>query len=321
MAKMTTKNTKNEILEAYESVLNQLAEAKAGKTTTAEVVKAKEIKATKEAAKEIVGLNILNDEMTKKYESLISTIEMLEKDIEELYGIKAEADSLEALINAHKDKEKELDAKHNERLAKLNAQYEEKAEANKREDERIKADLKKLLEEARAKYNEETAKLNKDRAREKEEYTYNLKRERAIENDKWADEKATREKELADKELEIAKREVAASTALSNQAQLEAEIESLKAETKAQYAQGVKDGEAQAEKVTAIKIAKANQECEFKVNVAESKVESLTAANAKLEAQNAELQAKLDAASTRVQEMAIKVAENSGARIIETSTK
>lgn len=321
MAKVTEKNTKKEILEAYEAVVKQLSDTRAAKTTTADVVKEKEVKAVKEAAKEIVGLGILNEEVTGKYNSLISTIEMLEKDIQDLYGIKKQADSLEALINVYKDKNDELVAGHKEEMARLQAEHCEKVAANNAEIEKIKAEAKKTLEDVRNAHKEETNRIAKERQRENEEYAYNLKRIRDKENDVWEDEKATRERILADKEAAVALREADAEVKCSKFEAQEAEIETLKAEIKATYEKGVKDGEAQAEKVTAIKIAKANQECEFKVSVAEAKVESLTASNAELKAQANELQGKLDAASTRVQEMAIKVAENSGVRMLESNNK
>ena len=94
MSKVTEKNTKAQILEAYEQAIQTIAELKAGKTTTAEVVKAKEIKAVKEDAQQVVYMNILDSNIITKYNNLLETIKMLEAEIEELYGIKKEADTL-----------------------------------------------------------------------------------------------------------------------------------------------------------------------------------------------------------------------------------
>lgn len=98
MAKVTEKNTKKEILEALREVEAKLAERRAAVTTTADTVKAAEVVNKKATAKEIIEMNILNDEITNKYNDLLSTIDVLTKEIEELHEIKVGLDTLEALL-------------------------------------------------------------------------------------------------------------------------------------------------------------------------------------------------------------------------------
>lgn len=316
---VTSKNTKQEILDAYNEVLDQLKAAKAAKKTTADVIKEKAIEKTKEEAKEIVELDILNEDITNKYNSLNETIAMMKKEIEELYGIKTQADSLEALLNTYNDKNSELIAKNQAKHKELEAEFNEKKayfdnllkEANKKHDIEVS--------ELRNKYKEEQKKIELEREREEESYNYDLLRERRIENDKWEDEKAAREKELSDKEKAVILREQDALEALDKVDGLTKAMEELEEQAAAQYQKGLKEGEANAEKVTAIRIAKMEAEANHRVEIAESKVSTLTESNEELKAKVNELQSKLDAAYTRVNEVALASARNSGQRIIESN--
>lgn len=321
MSKITAKNTKNEILEAYEKALNEIKSLKEGKTTTAEVVKAKEVKATKQAAKEIVELNILNDDMVGKYNSLISTIEMLEKDIEELYGIKNEADSLEALVNSHKDLSAKLTQEHEDKLANLNKKYEEKRTELIEDLDKMKKENMETLEALRLATKEEKAKLDKERAREKEEYTYNLNRERAIENDKWFDEKTTRERLLAAREENVAERELEIDRLEEKVSALESKIDDLTDEKQEMYNKGFEEGKIKAKKEAETAKIFSDRAHKSELDRKEDVIESLRQSNEELRRSNDMLQSKLDASYDRIQSMSMEVAKNSGTRIVESTTK
>lgn len=321
MSKVTEKNTKAQILDAYEQAMKTIAELKAGKTTTAEVVKAKEIKAVKEAAQQIVNMNILEPSIVAKYNNLLETIKMLEAEIEELYGIKKEADTLEALINAYKDDERRFKIAKEERLTKANEEYEEKVAANNKKVAELKADYDKLLVELKAKYQEEKTKLEKERAREKEEYTYNLNRERAIENDKWEDEKATREKELTNRENAVAERELEVTTKDKALEEAVCEIESLKAEKVSEYNRGFEEGKAKAKKEADTSKVFSDKAHKAELDRKDDKIAALESSLSEARNTNMSLQAKLDEAYARIQSMAIEAAKNSGIRMVESSTK
>jgi hypothetical protein len=321
MAKVTEKNTKKEILEALAAAEAALQAKKEGKTTTAEIVKEKEVKATKEAAKEIISLGILNDDMTNKYNSLLATIEMLEKDIEELYGIKRNADTLEALINSYKDKGAELSNNYQTKLEELNKEFADKKAHFDAKLQESQESHNKLVSELKEQYKEEKAKLDKERAREKEDYTYELKRERMIEDNNWADEKAAREKAIADRENELTIREVKIDEMLSTIANLETNIEVLNAQVIKASEEGFAKGKADAEKVTAIRIANTEKEAKWQKEMSDKEILSLKTALANAELKAESLQSKLDEAYTKINEVALVSAKNSGVRMMENNTK
>lgn len=321
MSKVTEKNTKAQILDAYEEAMRTIAELKAGKTTTAEVVKAKEIKAVKESAKQIVEMNILDAGIVAKYNNLLETIKMLEAEIEELYGIKKEADTLEALINAYKDDERKFKIAKEERLAKANEEYEEKVAANNKKIAELKDDYAKLLSDLKAKYQEEKVALEKERAREKEEYTYNLNRERTIENDKWADEKAQREAALKAKEDAIAERE-------SKVEELEQKIKDLESskcflETKIEEVKisSFEEGKAKAKKEADTSKVFSDRAHKAELDRKDDRIAALESALEEAREANKSLQSKLDESYARIQSMAIEAAKNSGVRMVESTNK
>lgn len=321
MSKVTEKNTKAQILDAYEAAMKTIAELKAGKTTTAEVVKAKEIKAVKESAQQVVDMNILDASIIEKYNNLLKTIELLEAEIEELYGIKKEADTLEALINAYKDDERKFKVAKEERLTKANAEYEEKVATNNKKVADLKADYDKLLTELRANYKEQEAKLAKDRAREKEEYEYNLNRERAIANDKWEDEKTAREKELAIREDAVSQRELEVEKLENKVFNLESIIEELESEIISAKEQAFEDGKAKAKKEADTSKVFSDRAHKAELERKEDKIAALESSLAESRKANESLQAKLDEAYARIQSMAIEAAKNSGVRMVESNNK
>lgn len=321
MSKVTEKNTKAQILDAYEEAMRTIAELKAGKTTTAEVVKAKEIKAVKESAKQIVEMNILDAGIVAKYNNLLETIKMLEAEIEELYGIKKEADTLEALINAYKDDERKFKIAKEERLAKANEEYEEKVAANNKKVAELKDDYAKLLSDLKAKYQEEKVALEKERAREKEEYTYNLNRERTIENDKWADEKATREKELTDRENAVAKRELEMATYEAEKLEHLNKIKELESLIEEEKQASFEEGKAKAKKEADTSKIFSDRAHKAELDRKDDRIAALESALEEARQANKSLQSKLDESYARIQSMAIEAAKNSGVRMVESTNK
>lgn len=308
---VTMKNTKAEIMDAYEQAVKKVTELKSGKTSVAEEVKKKEIKKIKENAKEIIDLGILNDDMTSKYNDLLKAIELLEEEVQEYYSIKKEAGTLEALINAGKDKEREIREKHE----RLNSDLTERYNFRKKElDDRAEAQtdtIKKTLEELLAKEKEEKILLAKRRDREEEEYKYNLSREKKKENDAWEEEKELREKVLAEKEEAVTDREAKITEIEEEVEALTEKVEDLKNESQAMYAKGQKDGEAQSEKINAIKRANIEKEAKWQAEKLNDKIDAIEAALETERKAHEDCKSKLEKAYMQIQTMATKTVEAS----------
>ena len=319
MAKVTEKNTKKEILEALKEAEAKLAERREANTTTADVVRVKEVEAKKNDAKEIVEMNILNSDITAKYKSLLDTVDMLERKVQELHEVKAGLDTLEALMIVQNNTKANFEAEMAEKKATFDKTMQERKAEEEASIEKLRAKYSKLMDELREEYHELKKELEKTRKREIEEYEYKLKRERAIENDKWQDEKASREKTLSAKEAAVAEREALVQEKDVKISTLMNEIASLEAKAKENIAIALKEGEAKAEKTCAIKVAGIKKDAEWQDEIAKREIASLKAALIAKEEEVTELRSKLDNAYTRIQEMAIEQSKASTPRLVETT--
>lgn len=328
MKDVTLKDTKNviydayeEVSEAYEDALKKIKALESSKVDPQKQIAEKVKKETFKTAEEVIGLGILNPEIIEKKKALDSAIAMETEELDTIYKIKVEANTLTALVNANIDKRLELEKKDKEneeayrkRLADREAEYRE---AEKKLQESFDAKSKELKKN----YEELETNLKVQRARDEESYKYDLKRERKIENDKWADEKALREKCLADRELEVAERE-------EKMAEMEATIAELKAKVEqipALVEQAKKDGEEakakELEKVHAIKEASVKRDAEWEKKILNQQVESLTKELDKAHDKANGLEVKLNEAYKEITGIATKTVQSSGVRIIESVSK
>ena len=321
MAKITEKNTKKEILEALQETEKELANLRTANMTTADVVKKEEIKVKEEQAADLINMNILNDTITTQYKSLIDTIAMYKSKIEELHKIEVGLDTLESIVIVQHKKEEEYRIANEKALTDFKLEYAEKKMAAEQEIADLKTTFAKTKATLQDEYNQLKKDLEKQRNREEEEYNYNLKRERAIENDKWIDEKTIREKELAVREAAIIERENRIAEMDAKIEELTANYNTLLEEQKVKLEKAFADGEAKAEKTCTIKINAIKKDADWEAELAKSKIEALNKAILAKEDEAKELRAKLDSAYTRIQEMAIEQSKSAAPRIIESNNK
>ncbi len=204
---ISSKNTKKEILEAYEQLKQQMEaqkddspEAQQQEAHKARMVEEAAVKKPDKIMQDMAQLKItLNQSLDQIEESLVDeqkklsrvreAIQAEEEKLQNVYDIKAEADSLAALINAHKEKKQQLEQ-----------EMKEKREAWEKEKKQMEQELK-----------EEKERIQKDRKREEEEYIYNRDQQRKKDEDAYKEKLAQQEKELKEKrqafEKEIQERE------------------------------------------------------------------------------------------------------------------
>ena len=196
MAEITMKSTKAEIMEAYKAAVEKLdTRDRMIDDPAKEAAKAKKVEVI-ESADATAKEDIFNPEIIKKYNDLTEAIEIKQLELDELYGIETKANAMAAMINAYKEKNEELKEAQAAKEAEIEAELGEKKDTLKAEIEALKQQKQEIIDSinAEAKARENEIKLT--RSREEDEYTYNLKRSRKAENDKWEDEKAAREKIL-----------------------------------------------------------------------------------------------------------------------------
>lgn len=318
MSTITMKSTKQEMFEAYTEMKKKLdIQASLKDDPIADQEKARKT-AVVESADAIVRMNILAPEITEKYQNLCEAVKMKEDQLKELYEIESEANSLIALINAHKDKKHELEEKYRllteEAAAALTAKKQEIVE----EINVLKAEKEEILKNTNAENEALIAANNQKRSREEEEYAYNLKRARKLADDKWEDEKATREKAIAEKEADLAKTEAELAAREEKMEELETKVAEIPELIAKAMEEGKKAGKAEAEKSHVFEVRSINTKNEYEQKTLQDKVErltvELTAANVKVDA----LQEKLDAAYTQMRDLASETVKSAnGVKIID----
>lgn len=312
MSKITMKSTKQEIMEAYEEAMKKIAESESGKDDPVAAAKAENDKKIIESAQMIVEDNILNSVIIERYENLKTAIEMKNKELQELYGIETKANSLVAMINAYKDKEIELKDKYNARTKELDDEFTKKELILKEEIASLEKSKEDLINKIQNESNELTKSLNKKHKREEEEYEYNLKRSRKVENDRWEDEKAAREKELTEREAAVKADEAELADRTSYIEELEKKVEEIPELIQDAKDKAFAEGKAKADKSNAFEVRALKQQNDYNTQILEDKVDRLYSEVDSLKAEKANLQAKLDDAYAQMRELAAETVKSTG---------
>ena len=217
-SKISEKSKKSEILEAYQELLKKIEETTPISSQEKKVEKEKQeilfnsLKLNDEKIiKNIVHLKLtmgqnldqleqVFSEEYRKLSDLQKAIEIETKSIEELYEIKKNARTLEALLLAQKERKDQFDLKMEKMEEELTQEIEVKKQLWKKEEEGFETEKK-----------EQALQLKKERMREEEDYNYALQLKRKKDNNLYEEKKQALEKELLEKKLaletEFSKRE------------------------------------------------------------------------------------------------------------------
>ncbi|MEE9452661.1 MAG: hypothetical protein V3V61_07900, partial [Gammaproteobacteria bacterium] len=233
---VSSKNTKNEILVAYEALSREAKNLK--KVSRQEQKMQIEQQETVRAASEYTpqqvhaqmamlkqnlhdNLKTITEQIDTEYEKfakLKQAIALQEKQLKEAYDINKEAHTLDTLLLAQKQKIEAFE----EAMAQKKADFEQFKEIQKSHWEKDQTAIKLA-------HKEERDQQQKKWQREKEEYGYGTKRERAQDEDAYQIKKTTQEKELADKraalETEFAQREAALNAGEKELKELRQQVE------------------------------------------------------------------------------------------------
>lgn len=320
---VTEKNTKAQILEAYEKLLTKVQEK--ANDNPREVQQRKENAQTVSTAtqasddKILDQINRVKNEFTsaietiaaelvterKKLETIQNAIEIEEKRLKELYGLSSNADSFSALLLAQKEQKEQFEQEMATRREELAHQIAEI---------RVQWDKEKATHEENLKAEKETtARLRK---REEEEYTYATQQKRKQEQDEYNNKKARQDAELKEQrstfEKEFAERE-------KNILESENELKALRAasdEYPAKLAEAVRDAQSETENrlQTVHKYEKELQAKETQgiLNLKDLQIKSLEAKIKEMESQVREAAAKVDTSEKTVKDIALKAIENAG---------
>ena len=320
--KLTLTSTKQEMLQAYNTLLKELEARQAGElkpekkieekknreavqvaeSLTAEGV-GKEIAALKmEIGKTLTGISDRLEGEVGRFVAIRNAIGAKEKELAELYEIERSAMSLAALIEAQNQKRQEFAS-----------EMEEKKESLRQDIEGTRTAAEKEQDEHDAAVKERDAAEKKRQIREKEEFDYAFKREQQTAADRFAYEKAKLEKDLKDKkeqmEQELSAREAAVAAK-------EAELNDLRKQA-AQHPKELETSVARAVKETSDRLlmaAKSREdllmkEAEGESNVFKARIELLEKTTKEQSERITALTKQLEAAYQKVQDIAVKTVE------------
>lgn len=318
MTEINAKSTKVEIMEAYMAQKKQLDKLMAAKDDPVAQEKMKQQKTTLDSAAEIADAGILNEAIVKQYNDICEAVEIKKSELNNLYGIEAELNTLVALVNAHKDKAHELDEQY--KLAKAEAEKELRDRKAVIEEEI--AELNKTKAETLATIRKESAdlkaQLKQEREREEEEYTYNRDRTRKIAEDEWADEEAEKRKEFETWEESVLARENAVAIQEERIKELEQKVSEIPSLTESATRKGYEEGKAEAGKSWGFEKRAIEQKNEYEQRALNDKVERLEADLVDAKNTIVTLQEKLDSAYAQMRELATDtVKSNGGVKILD----
>ena len=291
-----------------ESVENVLLEIQEEKTVEPKVQKKKEedialIKAAsgKSAEKIIQEMSVLKLDVTrsidtlsekllgsfKQFEDLEKSVELEKKALEEIYQIRHEADTFAALIEAQRVERE-----------KFETGIEEK-----------KALWQKEAEQAVFNRKEQESALKKERAREEEEYTYNLKLNRTKEQDLYEAGRVKREAELALRETALREKE-------SQFADYQKRVENFEKEMAAAVKKAETELREKLENAYSHEKALSQKEIDGDKKLTIQQVASLELKVKEQEKQIAELSRKAAEAGAQMQAIALKALESTQTRVM-----
>ena len=298
---ITLKNTKAEILDALNEALEREKNMSQLKYEPEKEEKKQKVEKAIEETRENVEQKIFSEELNKKFLDLEIAIQEEERKLKELYGIEKELNNLVVIINAGKDYITELDNTKKRKTSEINEEIK-----NLEEEFTVKK------EELEKEYETKVKNIKIERERENEEYNYKLKREREISTNKWEDEKAERERELAKREVEINELLEEAKANAEHIKELENKVNEMPTELENEYIKGKKDATLEIEKETKFTIALLKKDYENTIERQKDKIEALKEEVEKVTNEKVSIQEKLDQAYNQIKEMATKTVEAAG---------
>ena len=319
---LSTKNTKNEILAAYDELLQKTQESK---TEEPKKVQEKQIQETivkNIAASSYDGIvnNLSNMKIElsssldkpgdkfvyefKKFEELQQAIQIEKKTLEDLYQLSATTDSLSVMLLAQREKKQQYE----EEMSSLKSKFEEDMA-------QTRLQWKKQQEETNEKLKEDADTLKKNRLRDEEDYQYTQKLTRKKETDLYEEKKSKLEKDLADKkssfEKEFAEREAKIKMGESELAELKTKNEAFPAEMEKAITTAIKNATEKLKVENGFEKELTAKQTEGEMKLKEQTILTLQSKIKDLELTIKELTSKAVTAEASVKDIAMKAIESS----------
>lgn len=326
---VSDKNTKAQILDAYEKLLKEVEEKSGNnpkemqqRKTEAQTVRQASDTTPKSITERIGGIKTEFVSTLEKIESELSAernrlaeiqnaIRIEEKHLEDLYGLTANTDAFSAILLAQQEKEEQFEREMAAQKELLSGQIEAIRSQWEKEKKSYEENLKAEKEH-----------IARQRRREEEEYSYTIQQARKQEQDEYAQLKHKQEIELQEQrtafEREFAERE----KSIVEKEQEFARLHKEAGDFPARLAEAVQKTQAETESrlSTAYQYEKDLREKEVQgiLNLKDHQIKSLEAKIKEMETQVKEAAQKVDSSEKTVRDIALKAIENaSRTQIIE----
>lgn len=324
--KLSATSTKQEMLEAYNLVVKQLREKEEAELKPEKRVEERKAAEALKTAEAVVDESIAGhignlkteigrmlSQVSDKLESEAARLakvhqaaEIREKELQELYGIEREAQTLAALLESQTRKRDEFESK-------MAAEREtlEKEIA----DTRAGWDQEKKKWEAEAR--EWQAAEKKQRDRDKEEYDYAFKREQRLAKEAFQDEKAKLTKAIetqkADMESALSVREKAVADREATVADLEQKVAGFPNELEAAVKKAVQDVSSRLTAEAKGREELLKKEFDGERKVLSTKIEALEKTVKEQYEQIGRLSQQLEKSYQKVEDIAVKAVQSASA--------
>ncbi len=324
--KLSAANTKQEMITAYNDLLKQMEEKRESDLKPEQKIEEKAVRQAVEVADSLSTEGIVKEagnlkaemgrtlaqlsdkleEQISKYEEIKKAVEAKESELQEIYEIQKAASSLAALIEAQHLRREDFE----EEMAS-------KKEELEREIQSARSEWEKEKKSHEAEKKERDSQEQKRREREKEEYLYIFNREQQLAKDKFEDEKARLEREIAlqreQMEREIAERERVVAQKEEELVELRKRVEAFPKEMESAVSKAVKDATQSVQAEARNKEELIRKEFVGERNVLTTRIESLESTVKEQNEQIARLSQQLEKAYAQIQEIALKTIEGSSA--------
>ncbi|HAJ99676.1 MAG TPA: hypothetical protein DCM62_06605 [Bacteroidales bacterium] len=304
--KVALTSSKQEILEAYNSLLNERQTVSLEVPVVSQQVKPENkitpqssSKMMKEVADLRIALSQTLDELemrllseNKKLQELQETVKAENEQIENLFGIKARAESLGVLIEAHHQQ---------------------------------KSVFEKETQEMRENWKSEKENRDKERKREEDEYSYRIKRERQKDEDDYNLKKSNLDRELKTRKENFEKDILEREASLKSQEEELKRLKILSENFSSEIAKSVKEAEKScAEKLeVSYKHEKALLEKDYRseVQLRNERIKALETKVVELNDQIKGLQSRVEIAESNAKDIVLKAIESSSERLYRHEDK
>lgn len=327
-SKPNSKNTKAEILEAYEELFK---DRKALETQLKQMQKETKEKPASENNDRHTSANVAQGKMTDTIENLLKLQLGFGSAISELSEkLTSEASQLQELRNAVAEETQHLEDLHDlaeiddDTLDSLIQSYEENSKAFEDEiSQRREAleqeiqDLRKAWQKEQDEYQRAVKERNdehsKNRQRDAEEYKYDLERRRNLDRDTYEQQQKSLYKQLEEahqvQQKQWAEREKAIAEREQIFEELKTKVEGIEKEKEAAVKKAKEEGKAIANNQVKVKADLQNKEIEGQKYFYELRIQSLEQTIQNQESRIHNLSQQLDAALKQVQDLAVKAIE------------